>query len=175
MATRLITITFLSVLLTVPGLASAQRLQLDALDSLASRAREAVNIDIDPAMLNFALPFLQGKGNEQDIKAMLSEINGIYVRVFEFDGNVDTSNEVATIRKQLTSPWARIVSVDDRRGGELVEIYSWREGDISGGLAILAAESNELTVVNIVGRIDPSKLGMLRGLGVPGNIPGLGR
>lgn len=175
MATRIITLAFLSALLAAPHLALAQRLQLEALDRLAERARESVNIDIDPATLNFALPFLQGKGNEQDLKAMLSEIKGIYVRVFEFDRDVDTSNEVAVIRKQLTSPWARLISVGDRQGRELVEIYSWREGDLSGGLAILAAEADELTVVNIVGRVDPSKLGMLRGLGVPGDIPGLGR
>ena len=167
MPTRITSLAFCALLLAAPGEALAQRLQLDALDRLAPRARESINIDIDPAMLKLALPFLKGNANEQEIKAMVSSLRGIYVRVFEFDGAVDTSTEVAAIRKQLTSPWARLIGVDSRQGRELVEVYSWREGDASGGLAILAAKDNELTVVNIVGPFDPSKLRFLAGLGVP--------
>jgi hypothetical protein len=175
MATRIIRLAFCAALLAAPAPALAQRLQLDALDRLAERASESVNIDIDPAMLQFALPFLKGGANEQEVKALVAQLKGIYVRVFEFNQDIDTSSEVSAIRKQLTSPWARLISVDDKQGRELVEIYSWRQGDASGGLAILVAESNELTVVNIVGPIDISKLGALRGLGVPDGIPGLGR
>ena len=167
MATRIISLAFCALLLAAPGQAFAQRLQLEALDRLAPRATESINIDIDPAVLGFALPFLQGQGDEKAVKEMLSQIKGIYVRVFEFDGNVDISNEVAAIRKQLTSPWARLIGVDSKQGRELVEIYSWREGASSGGLAILAAEGNELTVVNIVGPFDISKLAALKGLGIP--------
>jgi hypothetical protein len=167
MATRIITLALSALLLAAPGQAFAQRLQLEALDRLAQRATESVNIDIDPAVLRFALPFLQGQGDEKAVKEMLSELKGIYVRVFEFDGDVDTSNEIAAIRKQLTSPWARLIGVDNKQGRELVEIYSWRQGDASGGLAILAAEGNGLTVVNIVGPFDITKLAALRGLGIP--------
>jgi hypothetical protein len=167
MATRIVTFAFFAALLATPGQALAQRLQLEALDRLAERAAESVNIDIDPAMLQFALPFLKGDANEQEVKALISQLKGIYVRVFEFNQDIDTSAEVNAIRKQLTSPWTRLISVNDRGGRELVEVYSWRQGDTSGGLAIVAAEADELTVVNIVGPIDPSKLGMLRGLGVP--------
>lgn len=167
MATRIIALAVFILLLAAPGQALAQRLQLEALDRLSTRARETVNIDIDPGMLKFALPFLQGGGSEPEIKAMLSDLKGIYVRVFEFDGDVDVSNEVTAIRQQLTTPWARLVGVDSRQTRELVEIYSWRQGDSSGGLAILAADGRQLTVVNIVGPFDPSKLAALRGLGIP--------
>ncbi|MNC87747.1 hypothetical protein D3C83_34990 [compost metagenome] len=87
--------------------------------------------------------------------------------MFEFSENVDTSGEMSAIRKQLTTPWTRLLSVDTKNDRALVEIYTWRQGDASGGLAILAAEGNELTVVNIVGAIDLAKLPMLRGLGIP--------
>ena len=74
-----------------------------------------------------------------------------------------------TIRKQLAAPgWARLVTVDSKRERELVEIYSWREGNESGGLAILVAEPMELTVVNIVGPFDLTKPGALQGnFGIP--------
>lgn len=167
MATRITTLALFAAVLAAPGQASAQRLQLESLDRLAERAVESVNIDIDPAMLQFALPFLKGSGNEQDVKALISQLRGIYVRVFEFNQDIDISTEVSAIRKQLTSPWTRLMSVDSKGDRELVEIYTWRQGDASGGLAIVAAEANELTVVNIVGPLDLSKLPLLRGLGVP--------
>jgi hypothetical protein len=170
MTTRTIIPALLALLLATPGAALAQRLELDSLDRLADRASESVNIDLEPALLRMAIPFLKGTGNDQDIKALISDLKGIYVRVFEFDRDIDLTNEIAGIRKQLTSNprWARLVGVDSKREGGIVEIYSWREGDASGGLAIIAAESNEITVVNIVGPFDPSRLPALRGLGVPG-------
>ena len=60
------------------------------------------------------------------------------------------------------------MTVDSKRERELVEIYSWREGNEPGGLAILVAEPMELTVVNIVGPFDLAKLGALQGnFGIP--------
>jgi hypothetical protein len=172
MKTRIIVSTSLAVLLLAPAGARAQRLQLDSLDRLAPAATEKVNIDIDPAMLKFAISFLKnGQGNEAAIKKMVSELKGIYVRSFEFDRDVDVSSDLDPIRKQLSGGrWARLISFDNKADRESVEIYSWREGDASGGLAILVAERNEVTVVNIVGPFDLSTLPALRGLGVP-DIP----
>ena len=167
MPTRITVLALGALLLASPGTALAQRLQLDSLNRLAALAEESVNIDLDPALLRFALPFLNGQGDEKQIKAMLSELKGIYVRVFEFNQDVDLSSELTAIRKQLSAPWTRLVGVDSKRDRELVEIYSWREGDASGGLAIIAAEANELTIVNIVGPFDITKLPALKGLGVP--------
>ena len=168
MTTRSILPAVLALVLAAPGAALAQRLQLDALDRLADRAAESVNIDLDPALLRLGLAFLKADGDEKELKAMLSAIKGIYVRAFEFATDVDISNELNGIRKQLMTPgWARLVGVDSKRDGEIVEIYSWQQGDASGGLAIIAAERNEVTVVNIVGPFDITKLAALRGLGIP--------
>ncbi len=159
-------------LLVVPGSALAQgaQLQLDHLDRLARQAAESVNLAIDPAMLKLASAFLKADGEQAALKEILAGVKGIYVRSFEFEReNAYTPDDVNTIRRQLTAPgWARLVTVDSKRDRELVEIYSWREGNASGGLAILVAEPMELTVVNIVGPIDLTKLGALQGnFGIP--------
>jgi hypothetical protein len=61
--------------------------------------------------------------------------------------------------------------VNVRREGESVEVYVYREGETSGGLAVVVAEPRELTVVNIVGPIDLAQLGALGGqLGIPKEI-----
>lgn len=167
-----VSVAVLVSLLIAPAGAQAQgaRLQLDHLDRLAGRAAESVNITIDPAMLKLASAFLNSAGQEAAIKEMLSELKGIFVRSFEFDReNAYTPDDVEAIRKQLAAPgWSRLVTVDSKRDRELVEIYSWREGNASGGLAILVAEPMELTVVNIVGPMDLAKLGALQGqFGIP--------
>lgn len=167
-----ITIAVWILMVAAPASALAQgaRLQLDHLDGLAGKALESVNVDVDPAMLKLASAFLKSEGEQAALKTMVAGLKGLYVRSFEFEReNAYSSDDLSAIRKQLTAPgWSRLVTVENKRDRELVEVYSWREGNASGGLAILVAEPTELTVVNIVGPIDLTKLGALQGnFGIP--------
>ncbi len=137
---------------------------------LSTQATEVTDISLDPSLLQLAGNFLTGKdGDTAAIKELISGLTGVYVKSFEFDRDgAYTAADVQTIRKQLTGRWNRLVVTESKKSQELVEIYSWRDGDRSGGLAILVAEPRELTVVNIVGRIDLSRLAVLQGqLGIP--------
>jgi hypothetical protein len=94
------------------------------------------------------------------------------VKSFEFDKEGEYSQaDLDAIRSQLTSSsWSRMVGVISKREGEISEIYMMTEsgGKKILGLAILAAEPKELTVVNIVGPIDIEKLSSLEGkMGIP--------
>jgi hypothetical protein len=168
-------------ILLVPVLASAQgpRLQLDSLSRLATLASEVTDIALDPAMLQMAGNFLgQNDPESAAVKQMISELKGVFIKSFEFDRDeAYSSADVQSVRKQLAGPWTRLMAAETKNPKsptvplELVEIYSYREGDRSTGLAILVAEPRELTVVNIVGPIDLSKLAALEGkFGIP-NIP----
>jgi hypothetical protein len=159
-------------LLATPAVTFAQgaRLQLDHLDRLAKVAEEQVNVTIDAEMLKLASGFMKNGSADAAVKEMVSGLRGIYVRSFKFGGpNAYSADDVNVIRKQLTAAgWARMVTTENKREGELVEIHSWREGNASGGLAILVVEPAELTVVNIVGPIDLAKLAALQGqFGIP--------
>jgi len=165
-------IALLMLLLIVPGTASAQgaKLELKGLDRLAKLADEAVNLDIPSGMLAFAGSFLKEDKDQAAAKQLLSNLKGIYIRSFEFDReNIYTADDVENIRKQLSAPgWSKFISSESKRDRELVEIYSWQEGGASAGLAILVAEPTELTIINIVGPIDLSKLPLLQGqFGIP--------
>ena len=150
--------------LLVPRTALAQgaRLQLDHLNKLAEKATETVDVSADTAMLKQAAGFLAGKGSDTEkMRELLGGITGIYVKSFEFDGpNMYAESDIEIIRKQVSGPgWSRVVSVREKR--ELTEIYFWKERETTGGLVVISAEDNELTVVNVVGRVDLASLGAL--------------
>ena len=159
-----ISYSLLLLALLAPRVALAQgaKLQLGHLDKLAQKAEETVDVTVDAAMLKETAGFLAGRGSDI-VKAqkMLEGITGIYVKSFEFNmPNAYTDSDVEAVRKQLTAPgWSRLVGI--REKGELTEIYMWRERDTNGGLVVISAEPNELTIVNIVGRVDLASLGAL--------------
>ena len=151
-----------ALLLPRAALAQGARLQLDHLNKLAEKATETVDVSADTAMLKQAAGFLAGKGSDTEkMQQLLGGITGIYVKSFEFDApNMYAESDLEAIRKQVSgSGWSRVVSV--REKGELTEIYFWRDRDTTGGLVVISAETNELTVVNIVGRVDLASLGAL--------------
>lgn len=161
----------------LPARASAQgaQLKLDQLDQLASRAKEHVEIALDPQMLAMASGFLTG--NQKNLTDIIAGLKGVYVRNYEFDKERAYSDQdVNSVRAQLKAPWARIVNVQNNsENKESVEVYLWPDGPQAGGLAIVVAAPTELTVVNIVGRIDLAKLAALGGtLGIPKNLGALG-
>jgi len=173
------TLALVAFTLLVPITASAQggRLNLSFLDRLGERASEKQEVTIDRSMLSTAGSALVGKGpNAEAAKQVLSELEGVYVRSYEFDDpKAYSMDDINAIRKQLSAPgWSRIVANEekDKAGNwELQEVWLFNPGGKLGGIFIINAEPGELQVVNIVGAIDLLKLASLGGiLGIPRNI-----
>jgi hypothetical protein len=161
---KIISCSVLLLALLVPRTAAAQgaRLQLDHLNKLADRSKETVDVTVDAAMLKETAGFLAGKGADSEkVQDLLAGIRGIYVKSFQFGvPDAYTEADVEAVRKQVSGPgWSRVVGVRGKR--ELTEIYFWKERDTTGGLVVIAAQPNELTVVNIVGRVDLASLAAL--------------
>jgi hypothetical protein len=143
-----------------------QQLQLDGLTRLAAQAAGVVDVTVDPATLEQLVKAFAGQESDPKLKEIISGLKGVYVKSFEFkDEGAYTEADVEAIRSQLKAPWSRIVSVREQQ--ESVDVYLWMQGKDPEGLAVLAAEPKELTVVNIVGRIDLAALAALKGLGLP--------
>jgi hypothetical protein len=156
--------------------ASAQpgRLELKNLDKLANKASDVNDVTLDGSMLELAWKFMKADHDPEadQLRDVLKGLKGIYIRNFEFDEpNQYSQEDVQAIRAQLTGPgWTRIVESSSRHSRTHDEIYLLKEGDKVAGMVILVAEPKELTVVNIVGFIDPNKLGELEGhFGIPGD------
>jgi hypothetical protein len=149
---------------------SAQQFRFD-LEHLAAKASDSVDISLNGSTLQFAAKFLSSKDpDEAKVKKLIAGLEGIYIRTFEFKKTGDyTPADLDGIRRQLRAPeWTRIVGVKSSQGGENAEIYLRNENQKITGVAIIASESKELTVVNIAGPIDLESLSELGGhLGIP--------
>lgn len=146
----------------------AQRIQIDIPASLAAKASETVDVTLDGAMLRLAAKFLGDGGDERVARDMISKLEGIYVKSYEFDDDdVYDRSLIDSIRKQIGPSWKRLVMVKSR-DRENVEIYADMRGETVAGLLVLAAEPREFTIVNLVGPVDLEKLANLEGhFGIP--------
>jgi len=150
----------------------AQEIKLPVnLDALADKADEAVSVTMDKSMLQFASKFLHDKDDDEaDVRKLIAGLEGIYVRSFEFrnEGEYNMA-DVEAVRSQLQSPpWGRLVGVRSKHGDN-VDVY-FKDGGNGhvGGIVVIAAEPRELTIVNIIGTLDPEKLVDLGGeFGIP--------
>ena len=153
-------------------LARGQMLKLDSLDKLAARASETVKVNLSGQMLRLAARFLSDDHEEAQVKDLVKNLKGIYVRSFEFSKTGQYADaDVEAIRAQLRdSSWTAIVEVHSKNE-ENADIFVKGEGDRFAGIAIVAAEPMELTVVHIDGPIDLDGLRKLSGnFGIPDTI-----
>ena len=154
---------------TASALAQTARIEVSQLEHLTAKASETVDVNIDEKLLQMTAKLFSNKGDEAKIKDLINGLKGIYVKSFEFEQEGVFSNaDVESIRVQLRNPsWNRIVGVNSRKEGS-VEVYLMTNGSQVGGLAVLAVEPKELTIVNIIGPVDLEKLSELEGqFGVP--------
>ncbi len=151
---------------------AAQELKLPPnFEKLAEKASEVVDVTMDSSMLQLASRFLSDKDpDEARVKKLISGLKGLYVKSFQFDrrGEFEES-DIESVRAQLRSPgWSRVVGVRSKKDGENVELFLKTEQGQIGGLAIIASEPRELTIVNIVGTMNPEQIRDLAGhFGVP--------
>lgn len=149
------------------------KLQIDFLNKLEARASETVDVTVEGPLLQVAKKFLQSgdaDSDEKKVAEMIDGLKGIYVKSYEFEKSGEFSEaDIEQIRQQLRAPsWTKMVNVRSKKEGESVDVYTLMQGENIGGMAIIVAESKELTVVNIVGSIDMAKLAELSGrMGVP--------
>ncbi|MGH8294622.1 MAG: DUF4252 domain-containing protein [Steroidobacteraceae bacterium] len=172
---RFRTFILVCALLALPSLAAAAdpgRLQLPDFPALAKRATKSVDITLDPSLLRLASGVIDDNSgaNGAAVNDLIKGLRGIYVRSYTFDKPGEYSKaDVRAIRSQLLAPgWQPIVSTHDVKQGSHVDIYVQRSDNRTEGIAIIAAEPLQLTIVNIVGSIDLAKLARLQGqFGVP--------
>ena len=141
--------------------AQAQLIDLSSLDRLDAKAKESSRVVLDGEKLALASGLISS--GDAKTKSLLANIKSISIRSFEFkEKGAFASSDLDGIRKQLAQPgWSKIIDV--KGDGETSEIYMFSQGTGNAGIAIIAAEPSELSVVNISGAVDLKTLADLKG------------
>lgn len=141
---------------------------------LAARADETTTVSLDKNMLRFASKFLNDDAEDRQARRIIENLDGIYVRTFEFKAPGSyTPAEVEAFRKPFSgAEWSHIVSVHGKEADGDTDIYVHLVGGEVRGMFILSAEPSELTFVHILGPIKPEDLDQLSGnFGIPKRHP----
>jgi len=164
----------LAAALVLPGRASADpELKIPDFSHLRHKAVDSVDMTIDGFLLRIARKFAKADAEDPEAVAtaqFLEGIKSVRVRNFTFaEDDAYSKADVDSVRKQLSGPgWSALVQVHKRDPQEDVDVYVNMDGELVKGLAVIASEPREFTIVNIVGSIDIDKIGKLEGqFGIP--------
>jgi Domain of unknown function (DUF4252) len=151
----------------VTSCALAQNAAIDIPDfkPLEAKAKDSVNITLDPWLLKSIGAFLDDKDPDAAAtKKLLGGIQSIQVRSFEFATDAAYSHaDVDAVRRQLKAPgWTALLNVHDRDKGEDVDMYMLIQNEQTRGFALVASDPRQFTIINIVGSIKLSDLPKLQ-------------
>jgi hypothetical protein len=138
---------------------------------LAARATNVNEVTLDKKMLQFAGQFLDSK-EKDDVQAqhLIRNLNGIYVREYEFDKPGQYSaQDLEAVRKQFSGPeWSPMVREHSLKGQADTDVYMKMVKGQVEGMFVLDAGPKELDFVYISGPIRPQDLKDLSGnFGIP--------
>ena len=143
----------------------AQTLKLPAsLDNLAPKAKEVVDIKLDGSLLSFAAKSHDGKQTKNNIKVTNEgQLKGGFIRSYEFEEPGQYSQaDVDAVAAQLHEPgWSCVINVHSKKRGENTQICFHSTNGQRDGMALIAAEPKELTILSLVGVGDLSEIGKL--------------
>lgn len=137
---------------------------------LRARAAETVDVNVGGLLLGLARWATREERKHDPNLQILDDIESVKVRSYKFDNDGEyTRADVDAVRSQLQGPaWSPMVQVHKREAQEDVDVFICIEDDKSCGLAVIATQPREFTVVSIVGNIDIDRLAQLEGeFGIP--------
>jgi hypothetical protein len=152
------------------SLARAPELRMPEFAHLRSKATETVDVNVGGFLLALARAFTKEAREEDPELRILEDVKAVKVRSYKFDtDDAYSRSDVESVRSQLKGPeWSALVQVHKRDAKEDVDVYVCVEDNKTCGLAVIATQPREFTVVSIVGSIDIDRLAELEGeFGIP--------
>ena len=114
-----------------PCLRKNGKLQLQNLEKLSAKAAEVNDVTLDGALLQLASKFLDAAddADAREVKSVIKDLKGIYVKNFEFDEpNQYSQADVKAISSATCLPgWQRIITSNNKRNHENNEVYLLKE------------------------------------------------
>jgi Domain of unknown function (DUF4252) len=141
-------------------------LRLPAFDHLRSQATEAVDLTLGPLPFSLVGSLIDDRdADSAETRALFRGLHRLAVRHYEFASDfVYAKADLDAVRAQLAQPgWSRIAHVRDQKKQEDIDIYLAVDKDRIMGLAIVASEPREFTIVNASGSLSMDTVNALRG------------
>lgn len=155
----------LAALLALPALAQEDELKalpgyvdFGSLDAVYGEPKVRVNIG------GFLLSFMsQATKDDPEAAALMSGLEGVRINIYATDGETAPAmDQLNDVKSMLSSQnWEPIVQVNEE--GENVQIFMKADGEGMQGLTVMAVNAEEAVFLNILGSIDPDKLGQVMG------------
>jgi hypothetical protein len=101
----------------------------------------------------------QATKNDPEAAGLMKGLKGVRINIYSTEGQVAPAlQQVNDVKAMLSAQnWEPIVQVNEE--GEQVQIFMKADGDGMQGLAVMAVDGEEAVFLNILGAIDPEKLG----------------
>lgn len=152
--------------LLLPLLACSQspQLKLPSFQELNGHATESVDVSLGALPLQFAASLMDDHDpGSAEVKRTLQGVKSVQIRSYRFDTDRDCSQAgLGSLQAQLAQPgWTRIVQAQ-KRDHEDVDVYVALEDQVIRGIAIVACQPRELTIVNVVGTVSLDQVARLR-------------
>jgi Domain of unknown function (DUF4252) len=168
----LVTLALVAVPVTL--MAEDGRLKMPDFSALAARASDHTDVSLDGGLLKLAGNVIDDKKPDAaGARKLIAGLKDIEIHSYEFSAdNAYSASDVEQIRRQLQSPeWKRLVQTHSANEREDVDIFVSMDGQRINGLALIAAEPRELTIINLVGNMDIKDVAKLGGqMGIPKQI-----
>ncbi len=152
------------------------KIDISHLAALEDKAASVIDVNVDQRTLRMAARFFKDSiPEEKAIKELIAGIEGITVKVFEFEKEGEyQASDYQMLKTQIDNNpnWMRLTSVRSKKKDMVnveVSIMTDEEDNLLG-VAIIAAEKEHLAVINIIGTFDLAKI---RDLSGKFNIPDL--
>ncbi|HET9219106.1 MAG TPA: DUF4252 domain-containing protein [Terriglobia bacterium] len=146
----------------VAGTCLAQQIDLKSLDKFAALAKSKTEITMDEAMLKSAAGFLSDSNKEEAAaKKSAKDLKGFFLRAYEFpQKGMFKLEDLKPLLDQLKGPgWTSFLRAQE--DDEQTEIWMHRTNGQMDGFLLIAAEDQEVVVMNALGVANLSDLAAL--------------
>ncbi len=153
------------------------KIDVSHLAALEDKAASVIDVNVDRRTLRLAEKWFDKSKNPDEvaIKELIAGIEGITVKIFEFEKEGEyQASDYQMLKTQIDNNpnWIKLAGVRSKKKDMInVEVSIMTdENDNLLGVAIIAAEKEHLAVINIIGTFDIAKI---RDLSGKFNIPDL--
>ena len=111
-------------------------------------------LSIGPILINIAA--LAVDDDEPEIAALLRDLDGVRIRIYEIDGNPQrVSDRIMKMSEQLREDgWQRVALIQEE--SEQTHLLMRTSGDRMVGLTLVSSDGEEeAVVINLMGQLDP--------------------